>query len=534
VTEQEGRPAAAPGQPDQAGATFGRPPGVAGGFAPRAEPPAYSPPPPTVSPAEQAVFGRPPGASAFAPAPGERIVADHTPPQPVPRVYADAFGPTPDASDGFAPAPGTRLGPHHPAPGSPWWKSDAPVDPWRDPNSPFWLGRGAVFARGQFAQRAPETDEETSLDDDGDDEDTTDEDAPVAPVAARPRLKLLVFLSVLALLIGALGGVIGWFIADTGGSALHRDDVALSQVDTPANRPAGSVAEIARRVGPAVVQIDVETDQGAGVGSGVVIDKNGYVLTNNHVIAGATSILVVFSDEATSEAKVVGTDPVSDLAVIKVASDKLTVATLGNSDTLAVGDPVIAIGSPRGLTGTVTSGIVSAKNRPVPVSNEDGSADAVLDAIQTDAPINPGNSGGALVDAAGAVVGINSAAALGSSNGVTFSGLGFAIPINYARDIAEQLIKGGKAVHGSLAARGHSVQSGIRFGAYLSQVQPGGAAAKAGLRNGDVIIVAAGRAVQTFDALQVVVEEHKPGDKLDLTYYRGSAKRTVSVTLDKA
>jgi S1-C subfamily serine protease len=447
-------------------------------------------------------------------------------------VYADAFGPTPDAADGFAPAPGTRLAPQHPAPGSPWWKADAPLDPWRDPRAPFWLGRGAVFARGQFAQVAPEADSEVDADED--DDEGAGEELAAAPLAPRPRLKLLVFLALLALLVGAVGGVIGWFIADTGATALHRDDVSLAQVDKPANRPAGSVAGIARRVGPAVVQIDVETPQGAGVGSGVVIDKNGYVLTNNHVVAGATSILVVFSDEATSEAKVVGKDPISDLAVIKVASDKLTVASLGNSDSLAVGDPVIAIGSPRGLTGTVTAGIVSAKNRPVPVSNEDGSADAVLDAIQTDAPINPGNSGGALVDAAGAVVGINSAAAIGSSGGVTFSGLGFAIPINYARDIAEQLIRDGKAVHGSLAARGHSVQSGIRFGAYLSQVQPGGAAAKAGLKNGDVIVVAQGRAVQTFDALQVVVEEHKPGDKLALTYYRGSAKRSVTVTLGKA
>ncbi|MGN6608688.1 MAG: trypsin-like peptidase domain-containing protein [Jatrophihabitans sp.] len=534
MTEHGGTPAPQAAQPpvDPDGA-FGRPDGVAGGFAPRAEPPAYAPPPPTVSPAEQAVFGRPQGAGAFAPAPGERLAPTYQPPQPTPRIYSEAFGPTPGARDGFAPAPGTRLEPRAAGPGSPWWKPDAQRDPWRDPNSPFWLGRGAIFARGQFAQRAPELDEETAADDEVEDADEATP-AAAAPVAATPRLRLLVLMTVVALLVGAVGGVVGWFIADTTGNALHRDDVSLAQVDKPANRPPGSVADLARRVGPAVVQIDVQTPQGAGVGSGVVIDKHGYVLTNNPVVAGATNILVVFSDEATSDAKIVGTDPVSDLAVIKVSADKLTVATLGNSDTLAVGDPVIAIGSPRGLTGTVTAGIVSAKNRPVPVANEDGSADAVLDAIQTDAPINPGNSGGALVDAAGAVVGINSAAALGSSNGVTFSGLGFAIPINYARDIAQQLIRTGKAVHGSLSARGHSVQSGIRFGAYLSQVQPGGAAAKAGLRNGDVIVVATGRVVQTFDALQVVVEEHKPGDKLDLTFYRGSAKHTVTVTLDKA
>jgi S1-C subfamily serine protease len=231
---------------------------------------------------------------------------------------------------------------------------------------------------------------------------------------------------------------------------------------------------------------------------------------------------------------VVGTDSVSDLAVIQVPDDKLTVAALGDSDKLAVGDPVIAIGSPHGLNGTVTAGIVSALHRPVGVANEDGSADAVLDAIQTDAPINPGNSGGALVDAQGAVVGINAAAALGSSGGISFSGLGFAIPINYAKDVAAELIKSGKAVHGSLGAHGATAQSGIHLGVYLKQIEPGGPADKAGLKPGDVVVAANGRVTQSAETLQVVIQELKPGDKVRVDFYRKASRHTVTVTLTKA
>ena len=221
--------------------------------------------------------------------------------------------------------------------------------------------------------------------------------------------------------------------------------------------------------------------------------------------------------------------------MLKVPDDQLTVAALGNSSDLAVGDPVIAIGSPLGLNGTVTAGIVSALNRPVHVFGDDGSSDAYLDAIQTDAAINPGNSGGALVDARGAVIGINSAAALGAPNGsggtTPTSGIGYAIPINYAREIALELIQTGKAQHGSLDAQGRTAVAGLQAGAYLEQVVPGGAAAKAGLRNGDVIIVADGKPILSYDELVVIVQENKPGFKLDLTYLRGSKKLNATVTL---
>jgi len=203
-----------------------------------------------------------------------------------------------------------------------------------------------------------------------------------------------------------------------------------------------------------------------------------------------------------------------------------------------VGDPVIAIGSPLGLEGTVTSGIVSALNRAVHVFGDDGNSDAYLDAIQTDAAINPGNSGGALVGADGSVVGINSAAALSSPSGsgqsTPTSGIGYAIPINYARGIAEQLIKSGRAVHGSLDAQGRTATANLQEGAYLEQVVPKGAAAKAGLRNGDVIVIADGRAIVSYDQLVVIVQEHKPGDKVSVTFFRGAAKKTASVTLSSA
>jgi S1-C subfamily serine protease len=279
----------------------------------------------------------------------------------------------------------------------------------------------------------------------------------------------------------------------------------------------------------------------SGVGSGVVIDKHGYVLTNNHVASvakGGGSIIATFSNESTARARIVGLDPISDLAVLKVPTDELTVAPLGKSSTLAVGDPVIAIGSPLGLTGTVTSGIVSALDRPVHVFGDDGQSDAYLDAVQTDAAINPGNSGGALVDAAGRLVGINSAAALSAPNGnggtIPASGIGYAIPIDYAREIALELIKTGRAQHGSLDAQGRTAEAGLQAGAYLEQIEPKGAAAKAGLRNGDVIIVADDKPILGYDQLIVIVQEHKPGDKITVTYYRGPDKRSTTVTLGSA
>ena len=550
MTEGQGRHAAdgghdgTPGAPGD-GSPFARPAGAEAGYAPRPASPAYSPPPPTVSPDERAAYARPAQGAAFAPAPGERIAPRRAAPVPVPYALASTFRAPPEARDGFDPEPGTRMPPRGAPAASPWWKPDALRDPWRDPTAPFWLGRGAVFTGGRPAQVDPAedvaTDPDELLDTGQDDEDDDGDDKSGGSgrrvVFGLPRLGVLL---VLTLVAGLIGGGVGWLLTRTSADSLHRPDITIPKVEAQGDRPPTSTAGIAKRVGPAVVSIAVKTSSEFAIGSGVVIDTDGDVLTNNHVVSAAVgdksaSIVVTFSNEAAAKAKIVGRDPTSDLAVIKVPNTQLTVARLGDSAKLAVGDPVIAIGSPLGLQGTVTAGIVSALNRPVHVYADDGSSDAYLDAIQTDAPINPGNSGGALVSAAGTVIGINSAAAVGSSgpNGTepATSGIGYAIPINYARAIALQLIHTGKAKHGTLGAQGRTVLSGVHVGAYLVQVSPGGPAAKAGLHVGDVIVAAQGKVVQTFDQLVVIVQERQPGDRISVTYYPSGGARTKTATV---
>ncbi len=532
-------PAVGTGDPDDA---YRRPPGLSDPFEPRPEPTPYTPPPPTVSPEERTAYGRPQGAGPYAAPAGERMVPQRTPVPTVPWVMTSAFGAPAGAEDGFAPPSGTRIEPAGTEPESPWWKHDAVHDPWRDPAAPFWLGRGAVFSTGQPAQLDAADDAEHA-DPEPDDDEGKDKVVPIATGRRKFGLTAILLSVLVALIAGAVGGFGGYFLGARTRDALHRTDVSLPQGGVPANRPPNSVAGIAKRIGPAVVSLSVTSadKSQSGVGSGVVIDSHGYVLTNNHVASVAKdggTIVATFSNEATAKAEIVGLDPISDLAVLKVPDDQLTVAPLGKSSTLAVGDPVIAIGSPLGLNGTVTAGIVSALDRPVHVFGDDGQSDAYLDAVQTDAAINPGNSGGALVDAGGRLVGINSAAALGTSNGsgstTPTSGIGYAIPIDYARQIAIELIKNGKAQHGSLDAQGRTAEAGLQAGAYLEQVEPKGAAAKAGLQNGDVVIVADDKPILSFDQLIVAVQEHKPGDKLTVTYYRGAAKRTATITLGSA
>ncbi|MGI8677239.1 MAG: trypsin-like peptidase domain-containing protein [Jatrophihabitans sp.] len=531
-------------------AVFVRPDDVAGGFAPHPLEQPYVAPPLTVSPAERAVFGRPSTAeasAAFAAPANERLSPRHSLPGPVPRVFADTFGATSDARDGFAPEPGTRLRPTGPLPESPWWKSDAALDPWRDPSAPFWLGRGAVFTSGAPAQL--DADQDTEAGDEPPVDETGDEDLDATGNVGRVRFGLSTLMTVLvvAIVAGAIGGLAGWFLTNSTEDALHRPNVKIAQADTPTKRPAGSAAAIAKKVGPAVVSIAVTTPDQFSIGSGVVIDSDGDVLTNNHVVSAAAqtgskaTIIVTFSNESKAKASIVGRDPASDLAVIKVPNSDLTVATLGKSSALAVGDPVVAIGSPLGLQGTVTAGIVSALNRPVHVTGDDGTSGAYLNAIQTDAAINPGNSGGALVNSSNAVIGINSAASLGSTGpggGTAISGIGYAIPIDYARQVALELIHTGKVEHASLGVQGRTViapDPAAAVGGYLVQVSPGGPAAKAGLRAGDTIVAADGQPIQSFDQLIVIVQQHRPGDHIAVTYYRkGTSKTsTAKVTLGK-
>jgi S1-C subfamily serine protease len=429
-------------------------------------------------------------------------------------------------AESFDPPPGA-IRDTTPPPESPWWKPDADRDPWRDARSPASLGGPPDLGDGR-PQPA---------------------DAPGGPGGGRRRWGLrnitftaAVVLLVAGLLTGIAGGVVGYLAADRITPALLDPDATLSQVSPPVNRPPGSVADIAKRVLPVVVSVEVSTSGGSGTGSGVVIAGNGYVLTNNHVIsqfatAGAGgSLRVRFSDQSAVPARIAGRDPKTDLAVLKIDKPGVTVAALGDSSKLAVGDPVIAIGSPLGLAGTVTSGIISALDRPVRLGGESGNSgsdtNAVINAIQTDASINPGNSGGALVDGSGAVIGINSAIATLSTGGGTGQsgsiGLGFAIPINEARQIAEQLIRTGKVQHATLGVTARSVTDGARDGALVESVAVGSAAADAGIKAGDVITRIGDRLVGGSDDLVVQVRAYKVGEKVQLTYVR--AGRTVKVT----
>jgi len=298
--------------------------------------------------------------------------------------------------------------------------------------------------------------------------------------------------------------------------------VAAAPVDT-ATAPTQPLAKVAAALQPSVVSITVRGAGGSGTGSGVVLRADGTVLTNNHVIEGAAgggSISIRFSNGKTVAADLVGRDPATDLAVIKArgVSDAKP-ATLGTASSLHVGDTVLAIGSPLGLEGSVTAGIVSALHR---------ASDAGSDNIQTDAPINPGNSGGPLVDTSGRVVGINtSIATLGRGN----IGLGFAIPIDLAAKVADQLISGETPTHPALGVQVTDAPDG---GATLASVADGSAAARAGLQPGDVVTKVDDTPITSGAALGSAIRAHNPGDRVRITYTRGGTTHEVTVTLGQA
>ena len=339
----------------------------------------------------------------------------------------------------------------------------------------------------------------------------------------------------LAIIVGIVAGTIG---ASSTGSLFGRS-VSLVRSTSTIERPVGSVAEIAQRVLPSVVSIDAQSGAGGATGSGFVIDSAGYILTNNHVIAASVTsggtITVQLNDGTSYPAKVIGRDSAYDLAVLKIIGANLKALQFGDSDKVAVGDSVIAIGSPLGLSGTVTLGIISAKNRAV-TAGESNTDNSFINALQTDAAINPGNSGGPLVDATGSVIGVNSAiASLGVSQGTQSGsiGLGFAIPINQARKTADQLIKNGKATY---PVMGISVDmnysgNGALIAKNTKAITPGGPAAKAGLKSGDIITEIDGRAITSSEELIVAVRAHNVGDTVSVTYKRGATTASVSLTL---
>ena len=352
-----------------------------------------------------------------------------------------------------------------------------------------------------------------------------------APQPRRPRRTLVLIVGglVLALVAGAVGGAIGTDIArsSASGGGVLADPVPEVESDLPVT----PVEAVSARVLPSVVQLRVEggggNTGGRGEGSGMVISEDGLILTNNHVVEPAASggtLRAVLQDGRVAVGSVVGGDPQSDVALVQVQLSGLTPVELGNSESVRVGQQVTAFGSPLGLGGSVTTGIVSALDRAVSVGGEAGNASTVLNAIQTDAAINPGNSGGPLVDMQGRVVGINSAIATAGPGGGSI-GVGFSIPVNQARRVADQLQAGGPATH---AVLGVEVSDDPQLGgAVVRTVAPGGAAEQAGLRPDDLVVRLGDQRISSGTDLQAAVRSQPPGAVVELQL----RDRTVEVTL---
>ncbi len=342
--------------------------------------------------------------------------------------------------------------------------------------------------------------------------------------------------------------------AQNGSSQAVTSGNSSSQTNTAPSSFASAISHVAQSVRPAIVQITStqqslsgfgQTVPQTGVGSGVIYDSQGHILTNDHVVAGATSLTVSLPDGRSFDAKIVGEDPQTDLAVVQIQGTNLPVAQLGDSSKLAVGDWVVAIGNALALPGgpTVTQGVVSALNRTVqePPSQTTGQAGPFLyDVIQTDASINPGNSGGALVNLQGQVIGINTLIAGAAEPGVQAQGIGFAIAINTAKPIADQLVATGKVVHPFIGiaytdltpslARQLAVPAGTK-GIVVAQVVSGSPAAQSGLKQGDVITQVDGHPITSDSTLGKYLLDKKPGDVITLTVQRGSNSSQVKITL---
>ncbi|SFY51418.1 S1C family serine protease [Streptomyces sp. F-1] len=371
--------------------------------------------------------------------------------------------------------------------------------------------------------------------------------------APKPRGRggLVAAVLVAALVAGGLGGGLGYTLAkdnDNGGSTtVSASDNGAAQI----KRAPGTIANVAAKALPSTVTIEAEGTNGdGGTGTGFVFDKQGHIITNNHVVADALDggkLTATFPDGRKYDAEVVGHAQGYDVAVVKLKNppSDLKPLVLGDSDKVAVGDETIAIGAPFGLSNTVTTGIISAKNRPVASSDGSSTSKAsYMSALQTDASINPGNSGGPLLDASGAVIGINSAIqSTGSSGGFGSGGqsgsigLGFAIPINQAKYVAQQLIKTGKPVYAKIGASVSLEDSsdGAKItdqgAAGAAAVEAGGPADKAGLKPGDVITKLDDSVIDSGPTLIGEIWTHQPGDKVTVTYKRGGEEHTAELTL---
>jgi putative serine protease PepD len=372
-------------------------------------------------------------------------------------------------------------------------------------------------------------------------------ETPATPRHPRGRGVFAASVITASLLLGGAAGVGGaavWQELNPDGADTTTADSSASPVvdrgDTPAAE--GSVEQVAADVLPSVVKINVAGPQGAGSGSGIIISADGEILTNNHVVEAAGdegSISVAFSDGSRATATVLGSDPLTDTAVIKAEDvSDLTPATIGRSGNLDVGQDVVAIGSPFGLESTVTSGIVSALDRPVNVGTDAEGNSTTYPAIQTDAAINPGNSGGPLVDMNGDVVGINSSIRTSSSatqEGGSI-GLGFAIPIDEVMPIVEQIRAGDTPTHARLGISVSDVSARpgevAAEGAQIQEVTDGSIADSSGLAPGDVITRIDDHVITGADSLVATVRSYRPGDEVTVTYLRDGESSTTTLQLD--
>ncbi|NEB05667.1 PDZ domain-containing protein [Streptomyces sp. SID13726] len=487
---------------------------------PRPEWPSAQPPQPTSPPHPEPPSAQPPQPTSPLP------VGEYPAPSPPPEPHPDVPFPAPQPSRLTAPTPPPHPHAHAPAKGLatdtplPSDSPASPPSPWQ--NYDPWAPLPAPLQQ----TGAPADSKDTRR--------------------RRTRRVLLLGALALALVAGGVGGVVGACLErNRGGGEVELPQAA---VESGARAPE-SVAGIAARALPSVVTLHVRGTAESGTGTGFVLDGLGHILTNNHVVepAGAGGeISVTFHSGDTAKATVVGRDTGYDLAVVKVSGvHGLTPMPLGNSDNVQVGDPVVAIGAPFDLEGTVTSGIISAKERPITAGGDspDGSDVSYVDALQTDAPINPGNSGGPLLDSRARVIGINSAIrsaddATGDESGQAGSiGLGFAIPVNQAKRVAEELINTGKATHPVIGVTldmdytGDGARVGAKGNDGGPAVTEGGPGDRAGIEAGDVITEVDGRRVHSGDELIVKTRAHRPGDRLELTVERNGEERTVVLVL---
>ncbi|MFJ3172398.1 S1C family serine protease [Streptomyces roseus] len=469
----------------------------------------------TAAPTPPAAPSTPPVA---APAP-ETPAPGTEPTQQIPPTPAGPAGPAPAQAPGYAQAPA----PQAPAPaayGAEGWPPPPPAVP--------AYGSGGGHDGGPWGVPP-----------------TADGMPPAKP---KGRGGLVAAVLVAALLAGGVGGGIGFWAAERSEKGVGSTTVAASNTPKDVKREAGSIAGLAAGALPSVVTIEASAGDGeGGTGTGFVYDQQGHILTNNHVVASAANggkLSATFSDGKKYEAEVIGRAQGYDVAVLKLKNPPsgLKPLPLGDSDKVAVGDSTIAIGAPFGLSNTVTTGIVSAKNRPVASGDGSGAKNSYMSALQTDASINPGNSGGPLLDGRGAVIGINSAIQSAGNGGFGGGqagsiGLGFAIPINQAKNVAESLIKTGKPVYPiiSVSVDLQSKADGAKIseqGAAANElVDPNGPAGKAGLKPGDIITQFGDKPIDSGPTLISEIWTHKPGDVVKLTYLRDGKPNTVDITL---